>query len=325
LTQQWARSEKQRSLAKSDFGPEGESNMTFALRSGESISKGLKRSLVSDLKRALREVDALNSEGHIHELRKRIKRMRALLRLVHQNIGSQAFHCVDARLQKAGKQLAELRDAEVSLTTLEGLKNDRVVRIQPKAVQTLLEQLATRHKAALIRLLGHKHRIRHIKQRLKESKRDVGRWKLGSGWQLIQAGIIATYNTSQNCLANAIADPSIEKLHSWRKEVKCLWHQMQFIHALHGRRVSRLEKRLHDLATALGDDHDLAILAQVVIDNREEVDISSCALSFATAAKKKRLKLQEQAFTLGRHLFQQSSEGFDRHLRNGKPLRRVST
>jgi CHAD domain-containing protein len=323
--QQWARSENQRSLEKGALGQESEVDMTFALRSEEPIAKGLKRSLRSDIKRALRELDGLNSEGLIHELRKRIKRMRALLRLVRHDIGTKAFRCIDTRFQKAGKQLAELRDAEVLRTTADKLKNDRVVRFTRKDFHKLHEQLATRHSSALVQLLGKKHNVQRIKQHLKESKKTIGEWKLESGWSLIRAGIMATYNTSQSCLKKAIADPSIENLHSWRKEVKCLWHQMQFIHALHARRISPLEKVLHELATALGDDHDLAILSQLITDNDDEADRSGFALTFAAGTMSKRGKLQEQAFKMGRYFFDQSSERFDQHLRKGRPLGHASS
>jgi CHAD domain-containing protein len=291
--------------------------MTFALRSKEPIAKGLVRSIGSDIKRALRELDSLNAEETIHELRKRLKRMRALIRLVRHDIGSKAFRLIDDRLQHSAKQLTDLRDAEVLVQTVDELKNDRGVRIGPNAFQRLREQLVTRHNTAMVDLIQHHDRVCIIRKCLKKARRDIRQWILGSGWPLIKHGIMATYEKSQNCQIEAIADPSIENLHSWRKEMKYLWHQIQFIRPLHARRISPLEKSLHDLARTLGDDHDLAILSRAFIDNNDS-DLSDFTRTFAAATRKKRLKLQERAIKLGRKIFKQSSERFERRLRTGK-------
>jgi CHAD domain-containing protein len=76
--------------------------MAFGLRTKESISAGLTRSVQSELKRALREVNELNAEGTVHAIRKRIKRIRALVRLVEDDIGEKPFAKIDARLQESG-------------------------------------------------------------------------------------------------------------------------------------------------------------------------------------------------------------------------------
>src|SRR6476660_1348778 len=109
--------------------------MASGLRSKESIATGIARSIRGQIKRSLDDLDELNAEGAVHELRKRLKRTRALLRLVRAQIGDKAFHKLDACMRDSGHQVADLRDAEVLLSTLGGLKDVRGMRVSSDTVE----------------------------------------------------------------------------------------------------------------------------------------------------------------------------------------------
>jgi hypothetical protein len=68
-------------------------------------------------------------EGHgaqtpaqtVHEARKALKRTRALVRLQRESLGSKRFARANATLRRAGRRLAEARDAEVMVQALDAL------------------------------------------------------------------------------------------------------------------------------------------------------------------------------------------------------------
>lgn len=288
--------------------------MAFGLRPKESIAKGIARSIRGQIKRSLDDLDDLNAEGSVHELRKRFKRIRALLRLVRPEIGDKAFRKLDACVRESGQQVAELRDADVLLSTLDGLKDISGLRVSSDTVERLHEQLVARRNAALAHVLGDEQTVDHIKKALKRARRDIERWKIGSGWKSIASGMMDTYAAAQQCVTAALVDPSIENLHAWRKDAKSVWYQVEFLCALRPRVIKPLEERLHALGDLLGDDHDLAVLTQTIANHACDWKVADDVLLLAAAVHKKRIELQERAFVSGRNLFKESPQSFATHL-----------
>ena len=58
--------------------------MAFQLEATESVRKGVKRIVAKQLDNALQELGAPNRDEVVHEIRKRFKRIRAVLRILHK-------------------------------------------------------------------------------------------------------------------------------------------------------------------------------------------------------------------------------------------------
>lgn len=69
----------------------------------------------------LASTDSTDPAELVHEARKAVKRMRALARLLRDELGEQEFSRVNSSLRDAGRRLAGARDAEVRLATLHEL------------------------------------------------------------------------------------------------------------------------------------------------------------------------------------------------------------
>jgi len=92
--------------------------MTAGLKSNEDISQGVRRiakkqaSVITKYlkrKRIHRELDA------VHQARKHIKKLRALLRLVREGLGRKLYHREKAGLRKLNGALSPVREATVHL------------------------------------------------------------------------------------------------------------------------------------------------------------------------------------------------------------------
>src|SRR4029450_9963651 len=93
--------------------------MAYRLRTDESLAKGLKRVVRKELRDAvdkLSEADA--PDESVHEARKSIKKVRAVLQLVGDDI--RAGHAL-SQLQSAGHLLAPLRDADAMMASAKKL------------------------------------------------------------------------------------------------------------------------------------------------------------------------------------------------------------
>jgi CHAD domain-containing protein len=55
-----------------------------------------------------------------------------------------------------------------------------------------------------------------------------------------------------------------EHLHDWRKQAKYLWHQFQVLTPIAPGELGELADQFHRLSDYRGDEHDLAVLEQVL-------------------------------------------------------------
>src|SRR6185312_6387320 len=100
---------------------EVERDRRFALNADEPLGERLQRIALVQLDIAL---DALSvaacgsPEERVHEARKALKRVRALLRLLEDELGERAYERDRALVRDAGRSLARARDAAVLLSTL---------------------------------------------------------------------------------------------------------------------------------------------------------------------------------------------------------------
>ena len=76
------------------------------------------------------------------------------------------------------------------------------------------------------------------------------------------------------------------------------------------KRLKALSKRTHRLADLLGDDHDLAVLADYVAGHPQCFDDESARQALITVLQRRRAVLQRRAFALGGELYAQSPKQF---------------
>ncbi|NIS31707.1 MAG: CHAD domain-containing protein, partial [Actinobacteria bacterium] len=74
--------------------------------------------LLAGARADLRPATEQHFDGGIHDARKKLKRLRALLRLVRDDIGDSAYHNENVVLRDTARTLAGMRDAGVLRTTL---------------------------------------------------------------------------------------------------------------------------------------------------------------------------------------------------------------
>lgn len=213
-------------------------------------------------------------EQAIHETRKAIKRARTLERLMRDaNDRKRQRHRKDL-LREAAGELSGARDAQVALNTLEGL-----MRRQPKqlgaspGVARLHAALLTEQTAAE-RAAQESGARRRALRLLEETRADLAAEPARGGRRearALTAGMIRIYTRGRLAMRAARRRASVAEMHEWRKRVKDLRHAAQALgdggSAKKGSaraRLSRIGRDADRLGEALGEEHDLALLAKRV-------------------------------------------------------------
>ncbi|MDJ0593815.1 MAG: CHAD domain-containing protein [Pleurocapsa sp. MO_226.B13] len=92
--------------------------MTYRLQAHESLPQAINRIATEQIEKAIGELAATEELGvdeAVHQARKRLKKTRAVIRLVRDRLGKETYKQANARFRDLGRTLAELRDSLVRI------------------------------------------------------------------------------------------------------------------------------------------------------------------------------------------------------------------
>ena len=92
-------------------------------------------------------------------------------------------------------------------------------------------------------------------------------------------------------------------LHELRKRAKYLWYAAQIVRSAAPKNMKRIARRAHELSDLIGEDHDLALLAQRADERRDRFDEGTAAGELAALTERRRAELRRNALDLGQRLF----------------------
>lgn len=256
--------------------------MAYAFERDEPIPAAIARIMHEQLTRVREQLTDAGAppEKRVHDARKRFKETRALLRMVREPLGAQ-FAIENVWFRDAGRALAAVRDADAVLEALEKLELSRWVRTR---VQRELERNRTHPPLDGL--------IDHTLNQLVVAEERIAFWPpLEDSFQTIAAGLRRTYRDGRRSMNTA---HSAEELHEWRKQVKTHWYHAQLLKHIWPQVMKPYASTLEDLSHALGDHHDLQVLA-------ESFARPSPSLLKAVTARQK--ELEQEAAALGARIY----------------------
>ena len=240
------------------------------------------------------------SRGRVepHGARKRLKRARALLRLLREALGEEAYRALNIRLRDIARPLSAARDTEVLFETVQNLSRGEpaLARGLSGLRRSLRSALRQQHATAKRRsagLVGRAERIR---------KNVLSVEAVNTGWQPIAAALERIYRHSRRELRRSQACGTAAALHEWRKQVKHHFYQLEALARITGNAQHNKLARLEKLGDLLGDDHDLFVLRSRLARNEDDLDVA-LRVELIERIDRKRRKLERIAFALGRRIY----------------------
>src|SRR5215471_7581166 len=111
--------------------------MASQLREGEAGTRGVRRIVRKEIGKALQALECgrLPSDKAVHDARKRLKRVRAGLRLLRTALGDRLYREENASFRDAARPLTEVRDAKVLLDTFDQLLEHFRGQVNVKALE----------------------------------------------------------------------------------------------------------------------------------------------------------------------------------------------
>lgn len=161
--------------------------MSFRFKRKESVTKGARRLCCERLDNAL---ELLEKDDHfevVHDVRREIKKLRAVLRLVRPGIGEGSYGEATNKLRDAANRLNAMRDAQVRLAALKELAKESNRQIPPRLLPKLQYALQQNCRAEE-RKLGAT--LESVKDVLLQARQQLDGLKVKpNSWQAVGLGL----------------------------------------------------------------------------------------------------------------------------------------
>lgn len=297
--------------------------MSYQLEIAEPIDAGVRRIAREVIDDAIAHVEAPDRDRHevVHEVRKNCKKLRGLLRLVRPRV-PELYKAENKYFRDAAASLSGVRDAEAALESYDALLKvfDGAVDRQNVAPARRALTLHKQHLSENIADLDV--RLDAFGERMREAHERVSDWRLPAddpdqgerGFGLLESGLAKTYKRGRKAMDVAWENPSVESFHEWRKRAKYLRYHLRLLRPAWPRLLERTHSEIKKLGDLLGDDHDLAVLQEVLTVALGE-DTGQKRIDVLKALMRERsIELRQQAYWLGRRIYAEKPKEFRKRI-----------
>jgi CYTH domain-containing protein/CHAD domain-containing protein len=289
---------------------------TYRLKPKEGAADGLRRVARG---RAEKAVERLGEGAEddlaesVHGARKDLKKLRAVLRLLREELGHKRYRRENRRYRDAGRLLAASRDAEVKVLTLQALEEQAGAEFPAGPSQAWYEALEADRERVAAEHGDGAEAIEQARAAIAEAAGGISAWPIGDdSWRLLEPGVDRSYRDGREALARVRAEGSAENVHELRKRVKDLWYQLRLLHDAWPELLGPSAEQAHALADLLGDHHDLELLTE---DLDARAGLVGSREDFRALIGARQAQLLEQALGLGERLYAEKPKHYRRRLR----------
>jgi len=281
-------------------------------RDDRSVQRGVRRIAVDQIDRAIAEIDeeALDVHETVHQVRKRCKKLRGLLRLVRPSFKN--YDDENQTFRDAARSLSFLRDAEAMIETYDDLMALYGERVDRPAFASVRRRLTLRKKE-MTRSQDLDAKLAAFRQTMVRARSRANDWHLqDEGFAAIAGGLAKTYGRARRAMADAEARPTAECFHEWRKRVKYHWYHARLLRRTWDAPLQAHADAADDLGDLLGDHHDLAVFRQDLAAAPESYGDPEALEVLAGLIRQRQAQLAAEAFTRGARLLAESEKALAR-------------
>jgi len=293
--------------------------MPYRIEKPKQLAQEIERIAEEQIDRAIAEVDddALDPDETVHQVRKRCKKLRALLRLVRLSLDDDTFKRENRWFRDAAADLSGMRDADVQIATCDALMAHSGDRAERRIFfESIRRQLARRRDAVAGSETSPAERLVAFRAKMEEARERVAAWaeQTDDSGALLRS-VEATYRRGRKTMLAAHRDPSAERFHEWRKRTKDHWYHCRLLNELWPPVMRARRREVSRLAELLGDGHDLSVLAGTLRRDADSFGGEQTLGPILGRIEKRRETLREKAQPLGARVFAEKPKHLVHRLR----------
>ncbi|HUG32128.1 MAG TPA: CHAD domain-containing protein [Acidimicrobiia bacterium] len=251
----------------------------------------------------------------VHESRKSIKRVRALLRLVQGEIPENIFDFENQSLRNTARLVAAIRSAQGVLDAAVSIQSLYGDLLADGTFSDMIDRLGRRRDFAELNAVEDPNLIGRVVRGLEKAYHRYGSWPtdpeareiygigIRDSFEAVAPGLSVTYGNGRHRMVRAYRRNEPGDFHGWRKRVKDMRHQMEFLAPLWPEVVVGTAMTLERLGNILGEDNDIAELVSLLRDRPDLCPDPRERSLFRALAEQRRRELQVAAEILGRRVY----------------------
>tara|TARA_R110000823_G_scaffold139607_4_gene269495 strand:+ start:38034 stop:38933 length:900 start_codon:yes stop_codon:yes gene_type:complete len=293
--------------------------MPYRIRSGHPLGEELARAATEQIDRALAEIEdaGLDLEYTVHQVRKRCKKVRAILRLARDPLeDSDAYSKENARFRDAARRLSAARDATVMIKTYDALLAHFDDELDRPGFAPVRRALTVRKQDIHREAVRADEELGAFAEEMRQGREAVAGWAARiDGFESLEGGLKKTYSRGRKAMRKAYEEPSGENFHEWRKRVKYHWYHCRLLNDLWPALLGARRKEADRLGDLLGDEHDLSVFRTRLAANEYAVGSDTTRDALVALADRRRDQLREAAAPLGGRLYAEKPKRFKKLMR----------
>ncbi len=206
-------------------------------------------------------------QGPVHETRRSIKRIRAILRMIRDETGYSNYHRENVFYRDLSRRMSPLRDHHVLLRTLQDFGHKSPETFSEKETSVIIQVLEHRIREEEERFMDLHGGFDRMLEDIEEAGTRVEEYcRLRDGFVSVRKGIRRIYGRGSRDLG-LIRDTSSEtNFHEYRKNTKYLHHQMELVSPVFPKLIKAYGRTIDKHAELLGDARDYGRLESFILE-----------------------------------------------------------
>src|SRR5438477_1375810 len=239
--------------------------MSYRLKTGEGLAAGMRRIAREQLEGALCAI-ATDEADAVHATRKHIKKTRAILRLIREELGPEIFTEENRCLREVARGFSGPRDARVQLQLLEKLREQVPQGLAFEKTTAILQEEIANHADSF----GPQRQEAEATLQLICDR--IEGWPLDNlGMDDLCCALRYSYRRGRKFYQRVHAKKTPENFHAWRRRVKDFWYQTRLLCNLNPTVMCEITQAAGTLGRKLGELHDLAFF-RLHLQGTQEID-----------------------------------------------------
>lgn len=273
-------------------------------RKDNGVGNAVRRIADEQIGKALASIDSAQRAEAVHDVRKRCKKLRGLIRLVRPAFGG--YSDENAAFRGIARMISGARDAKVMQDTYDLLMADHDGSLDRTALGPIRRQFTMERKSRIEDGDVDDH-LDEARERLVEARERAQSWTLDDdGWDAVAGGLKKTYGRAVDAAEKARDCPDGEQFHELRKRVKYHWYHCRLLENLWPDMMATRKHAAKQLSDILGDHHDLHVFAGRLAQDPDGFGSSADVEVAIGLARARQARLEAQAWPiLNRMLVQQ--------------------
>jgi CHAD domain-containing protein len=242
----------------------------FRISERESVKETINRILYEQIDGILENCENKRDDFHksIHEIRKSIKRIRAVLRLVREEIGYSSYYRENVFYRDINRSTSYLRTLNVLTLSLENIQTDLADKLEPERIEPLLVDIRQQREKMLAGMLSSDRVLKDLSVQFMDGRSRIPTLPIHNNkFEARAGGIERMYRQGKAYLNDSIKKTDTHQLHDMRKRMKYLWYQIEILKPVYPGLLKAYGSSLESISERLGIYHDLAVLSAYLQEN----------------------------------------------------------